>query len=245
MKLLEAEKFEGTTVKFKLSAYFLNFLKELLNKDYLFSETKNKVRQSKNELEIKDIYYSICWLSIQFRTLGNKFQSRDDQNGSLYFSFRQSLRLLRDEIYHLATIDSINLKSEVSVKDYNLSGKYIELYERKNRSRETTGNPTMRAVALYHHYSNQQLNPSNADEFAKGYGWIKKYSGKKLYDTYNKYYKRPDRVGDEGSPRGNKAKLNDLGCAIEMLEDNGFSSNKAKDEYKTLAAKVEEYSKTK
>jgi len=120
-----------------------------------------------------------------------------------------------------------------------LSGEYIELYKRNTLSRETKSGPKQRAVALYYYYSGQIMDQSIAKKIAAEYGWKKEFSGKSLCDDYNKYCDTTNRVGSEGNAKGNKTKIRDIQTAIQLLDQNGFPTDKANDELKTFLSRVE------
>jgi len=217
---MNGEKFGDITISRDTPVYFVDFLQDLLANDYLISEIENKISRSKNDLEVKDIYYSICWLGIQFRSLGDKFKSEEDQITSLYFSFRQSLGLLRDNIFHRATIKGIRLNKEVNVKDYNLSGRYLNLYTAySDQSNEPKEQFSTRSAAMVCYFRGDILKENNSrdiavKEFEKG-----PKEGERLYQYWKKMCIRFEpNIPDDNASYG--AHLKQLGQCIQYLEEH-------------------------
>jgi hypothetical protein len=76
----------------------------------------------------------------------------------------------------------------------------------------------MRQIALIHIYSGKPISNENAKSIASEYGFKSKTSGQKLIQYYNKYCKKIDRTGDEGTGRKNKNKYNLIESILPYLE---------------------------
>jgi len=141
---MNGEKFGDVTIDKQTPIYFINFLEDLLIKESIVSDIKNEVRKTDDETKIKDIYYSVYWLILKFRLLQDKYgHSEERRIAELYYMFRQVLWFLRGEIYLQAKAKGIELKPEVGVKDFDSSGKYIDLYETEGKNSTKSTNPKL------------------------------------------------------------------------------------------------------
>lgn len=85
------------------------------------------------------------------------------------------------------------IKQWVQYKQIN--GNIINLNGSIKSISEKVSRPDQKVIALYYCLTGQAISNENCDSVAKKYGYIEKYSGKKLCDHYNYFIRRDNRLG--------------------------------------------------
>lgn len=204
---------KNDTLKYYLSELsFLNRYFNVDNYDLIIKNNSTELDLSLSEKGLLEAYYI--------------FEIILDEITLCCFKYDLDFYKLCDEInfdYSYLDVGLIDVSTKESLKDISIKENKLSINQ----------------IALKLVYSNSTVNKENADSTIKEYGHN---SGHKLYQAFNFYYKKANRIGHDVESEtkkilDNKIKL--LESVIELVQDD--FKQKAIDECKTLRSHLFKY----
>lgn len=116
-----------------------------------------------------------------------------------------------------------------------LSNPMVEAPKQNNVNPIPDKRLSLKQIALLHSYLDSPITESNGNKIAKTYGWE---SGKKLYQHYNFYSQKQNRIHSEHTLKKTCNKRDLIQSVLLLLENYPDKIQKAKAELQTLESKI-------